>query len=548
LPLYNITIKDHGAIEAPEGSTLLNVANNIAADRYPYVLAIVDQRAQDLSAPIIMDGNVEFVTIAHPEGFRAYQRSVAFLMIVAAKSVLGQKTRVVIEHSINKNLFCEICDADTTNELLQNIEQKMRDIVRRDIPIHKIALSVGEAVKIVEQFGYKDKAALLKYRRVSNVNFYMMDGYYDYFYGPMLPTTGLINNFRLIRRHPRGFVLQMPSPRNAYELAEITPNTKISEVFAESNEWARILSVDTVGALNDLICRGETGDIIRINEALHEKKIAYLADRINDEKKTIVLIAGPSSSGKTTFAQRLCIQLRVNGLKPSVINLDDYFLDRDCSPRDAEGNLDYETIEAIDGQKFNSDLSALLAGDEVEVPQFDFIIGKRAPLGRRIKLSEGDVLVVEGIHGLNEKLTEHIPRDKKFKIFVSALTQLNVDDHNRIPTTDTRLLRRIVRDNRTRGVNAAQSIGRWPSVLRGENMYIFPFQEEADGFFNSALVYEMCVLKQYAEPILFRVEKDEPEYMEARRLIKFLDSFLGVDSELVQTNSILREFIGGSCF
>jgi uridine kinase len=541
-------IKDHGEIDAPEGSTLFNVANNIVADRQPYVLAIVDQRVQDLSAQIEMDGSVEFITIAHPEGFRAYQRSVVFLMIVAAKSLLGPKTRVVIEHSINKNLFCEIRDVDITEKLLRTIERKMREMARRDTPISKNVLSVSEAMKIAEQFGYEDKAALLKYRRVSNVNFYKLDGYYDYFYGPMLPTTGLINNFKLIKRQRHGFVLQMPSPQNAYELAEITPNTKISEVFAESNEWARILNVDTVGALNDLICRGEAGDIIRINEALHEKKIAYLADRIHDEKKTIVLIAGPSSSGKTTFAQRLCIQLRVNGLRPSVISLDDYFLDREYSPRDVEGKLDYETIEAIDIKKFNDDLSALLAGEAVEVPRFDFIVGRRAPQGRIIKLLTGDVLIVEGIHGLNERLTEHIPRDKKFKIFISALTQLNVDDHNRIPTTDTRLLRRIVRDNRARGVNAAQSINRWSSVLRGENTFIFPFQEEADGFFNSALVYEMCVLKQYAEPLLFRVEKDEPEYMEARRLIKFLDTFLGIDSEVVQSNSILREFIGGSCF
>ncbi|MDR1560133.1 MAG: nucleoside kinase [Clostridiales bacterium] len=543
-----INIKDYGELTVPQGVTLLEISRRLGEPERPIILATVNHRLQDLRIPVTGPCDVAFLDISDPNGYRAYQRSASFLMIYAAKTILGKKARIVIEHSINKNYYCELLeDMEVTDELLKRIERVMDATAAADIKIEKLALPVEEAIERAEEFGMHDKVSLLRYRRTSNVNLYKLDWFYDYFYGQMLPSTGYIKSFKLEKRN-KGFILAFPSASNDYQLAEITPSNKLSEVFAESNWWARVLKVDTVGALNDLISNGGGGDIMRVNEALHEKKIAYLADRVHQMKKRIVLIAGPSSSGKTTFAQRLCVQLRVNGLRPSVLNLDDYFVDREFSPRDSEGNYDFESPDAIDIRQINEDLSALLRGELVKIPDFNFLIGKREYKGRALHLSPNDVLVIEGIHGLNEQITEHIPRENKFKIFVSALTQINIDDHNRIPTTDTRLIRRIVRDYRARGADPKRSIGMWPSVLRGENLNVFPFQEEADGFFNSALVYEMSVLKQFAEPLLFHVSKLDPEYTEAQRLIKFLDSFLGVSSEPVANNSILREFIGGGCF
>jgi uridine kinase len=533
----------------PYGTTLLEASKQLEKPERPFLIATADHKLQDLSVPVIGPCDVAFLDITDPNGFRAYQRSAAFLMIYAAKTVLGKKARIVIEHSINKNYYCELLDegVEATDALLERIEQVMAEAAEKDMAIERLAIPVEEALEIAEGLGMYDKVSLLKYRRTSYVNLYRLDWFYDYFYGQMVPSTGYITAFKLERRN-KGFILRFPSAGNNYQLTEAALSNKIFEVFSESNYWARILKVDTVGALNDILSTGGIGNIMRVNEALHEKKIAYLADRIFQERKRIVLIAGPSSSGKTTFAQRLCVQLQANGLRPSTLSLDDYFVDREFSPRDSEGNYDFETPDAIDINQINKDLMALLSGEAVNIPVFNFIIGKREYKGRTLKLSPNDILVIEGIHGLNERISENIPRENKFKIFVSALTQINIDDHNRIPTTDTRLIRRMVRDYRTRGADPAHSIRIWPSVIRGENINIFPFQEEADSFFNSALVYEMCVLKQFAEPLLFSVPRDAPEYTEAQRLVKFLDSFLGVSSEHVANNSILREFIGGGCF
>ncbi|MDR2751664.1 MAG: nucleoside kinase [Clostridiales bacterium] len=532
----------------PAGTTLLQLAQRKASDfARPILLAKVNKRLQDLSTPLGVDCFVEFLDISDPNGYRAYQRSVAFLMVYAAKTVAGKKARVVIEHSINKNYYCELPELEMSDELLENIEKVMTEACDKDIVLEKLSLDLDEAVKIAGEFDLKDKVATMKYRRTSSVNFYKLDWFYDYFYGQMLPSTGYLKSFKLARKS-RGFMLIFPSAANDYELAEMSPNNKISEVFEETNEWARILNVDTVGQLNNMICAGGASSFILVNEALHEKKIAYLADKIHEQRKRIVLIAGPTSSGKTTFAHRLCVQLKVNGLHPTVISLDNYFWERDKTPKDAFGNYDFESLDALDTKLINEDLSLLLDGQSVLMPSFNFSVGKREYRGKPLSLNPGDVLVIEGIHGLNEKVTELIPKEEKFKIFVSALTQLNIDDHNRIPTSDTRLIRRIVRDSRSRGSSAKVTIAMWPSVLRGENQYIFPFQEEADAFFNSALVYEMCVLKQFVEPLLFNIDQSEPEFTEASRLIKFLDSFLGVSSENVANNSLLREFIGGSCF
>ena len=393
-----------------------------------------------------------------------------------------------------------------------------------------------------------DKEALFKYRRTSTVNLYELDGIKNYFYGYMMPNTKEVRLFKLIP-YAHGFILLFPNEQNPVELAHFVPQPKLSHVFKESENWARILDVDIVASLNNLITEGKLPDLIRVSEALHEKKIAQIADSISQHSKVrLVLIAGPSSSGKTTFAQRLCIQLRVNGLKPHVISIDDYFVDRENTPRDEYGEYDFEALEAIDIKLFNEHMARLIAGETVEIPRFNFKTGKREYKGHTITLEEEDVLVIEGIHGLNEKLSYAIPKENKFKVYVSCLTQLNVDYHNRIPTTDTRLIRRMVRDYQYRGLSAEQTLAQWASVRRGENKNIFPFQEEADVMFNTVLLYELAVLKNKAEPLLFGIDRRSPYYSEAKRLLKFLEYFLAAGTEGIPYNSIIREFVGGSCF
>ena len=513
------------------------------------LIAQVNGVLREMHIAVHDDCEIEFLDFTSPHGFRVYQRSAVFLLIYAAKALLGRKVRIVVEHSINKNYYCEILDEDVTitKELLAQIEDKMHETVARALPIEKFALPVDAGMRLSEEFGLYDKVKMLKYRRTSGVNFYRLDWFYDYFYGQMAPNTSCIPRFAL-KQEGKGLLLQFPSPTQPEKMLEAKNLRKISKVFNESNKWAALMQTDTVGALNDLICSGRRGEVIRINEALHEKRLAYVADTIHSHNKRVVLIAGPSSSGKTTFAERLCIQLRVNGLNPHVISLDNYYVNRELTPRDENGEYDFEALESIDIAQFNKDLLALLAGETVHVPHFNFVTGKREYKGRFLTLTEDSPLVIEGIHGLNEKLSALVPKEQKFKIFISAMTQLNLDDHNRIPTTDTRMIRRMVRDSQFRGFDAMRTIELWPSVMRGEEKNIFPFQEDADVIFNSALVYELCVLKQYAEPLLFAIEKGRPEYTEARRLVKFLDCFIGIPAEEVPNNSILREFIGGSCF
>jgi len=546
-----INIIGVGKTTAQKGITLFDLSRQYPnLKQWPILVAKVDNELQELSRKLLFDSTVEFLDLSDPNGYRTYQRSVSFLMVYAAKAVLGKKTRVVIAHSINKNYYCELPGhPEPTPGLLEQIETVMRQAAEANQPIEKHTLPKEAALKLAEEFGLEDKTRLLKYRHNLTVSFYKLDWFYNYFYGEMAPSTGPLNQFKLVKRS-KGFMLQFPDANLGYEFAELPPRGKVSDVFEESSEWARIVNADTVGALNDNLCKMGNGMIIRITEALHEKKIALLADRIVNEHRQVVLIAGPTSSGKTTFAARLSTQLRAAGAVPYVIGLDNYYHDRGSVriPRDEDGNEDYETIKAIDTAQITKDLQALIKGQQVELPSFNFLTGKREYKGRFLKLAQSDVLILEGIHGLNEQISEGVPAQDKFKIFISALTQINIDDHNRIPTTDTRLVRRIVRDFQYRGTTAAETIDRWPSVLRGEAKYIYPYQEEADAFFNSALVYEMCVLKQYAEPLLFDISQDAPQYTEARRLIKFLSSFLCMPSENIPVNSILREFVGGSCF
>lgn len=545
-----VNILGVGEVSAERGTSLFELSEKYAAGRErPALVAKVNNELQELIRPVLYDLTVEFLDITNPQGYRAYQRGIAFLMVYAAKAVLGKKARVVIAHSINKNYYCELPELENgiTDEILAKIEQVMRDAVEKDLPIEKHTMPKELAIRTCEELGLSDKVTLLKYRHNMTYSFYKLDWLYNYFYGEMPPRTGRLNQFKLVRR-TQSFMLQFPDAAQNYEFVELAPENSLTEVFAESNRWTRIMKTDTVGALNDKLCQSGDGEIIRVAEALHEKKIALLADQIMQEHRPIVLIAGPSSSGKTTFASRLGVQLSVNGAIPHIISLDNYYLNRKDCPRDEFGNYDFETIDAIDTAQITKDLKALLEGQRVEIPSFNFYTGRREYKGNFLKLSKADVLILEGIHGLNERVSADVPRSDKFKIFISALTQINIDDHNRISTTDARLMRRMVRDFLFRGSSAAETLDRWPSVLLGEVKYIYPHQHLADAFFNSALVYEMCVIKQYAEPLLFGINLDEPQFTEARRLIKFLSSFLGVPSETIPPNSILREFVGGSCF
>jgi len=515
----------------------------------PIVLAKVNNELQELHKTLVEDCAVEFLDITDQSGFRAYQRGLVMLMIYAVKSVLGRETRVIVGHSINKNYYCEIegYGADIAQHL-EKIKDVMTDAVKNGLKIEKVNIPIEEARAIAKEFSMHDKIAFLKYRRASNVNLYKIDWFYDYFYGPIPPDVSVFRDFELVAQNT-GFILQFPSPGGGEgNLNPIKITNKISYIFAESRNWSRILKVSTVGELNGIIASGGFGNFIRTSEALHEKKIGLIADMVLEGRKKIILIAGPSSSGKTTFAERLSIHLRVNGLKPHIISLDNYFKGREDVVFDEFGKPDYEAFDYMNTELLNADLVKLFYGEKVDMPTFDFHAGQAVYKGNYLRLLPDDVLILEGIHGLNEALTYSIARDDKFKIFISALTQLSIDDHNRIPTTDTRLVRRIIRDYNHRGMSATRTIGMWPSVSRGEVRHIFPYQEEADTIFNSALVYELCILKHYAEPLLFGIEKDDPNYAEARRLIKFLDSFLGMSSEEIPHNSILREFIGGSCF
>jgi uridine kinase len=394
----------------------------------------------------------------------------------------------------------------------------------------------------------EDKVKLFKYRRSSFVNVYCLDGYYDYYYGFMLPRTGYVKSFDLMY-YEKGILLLLPGMETPDKIDYFEPREKLFHTLKNSSGWGEMMGIDSVGDLNDVICEGGMSDMILVQEALLERRIGEIAKTIVDKGNVkFVLIAGPSSSGKTTFSHRLSIQLRTYGKIPHPIALDDYFVNREFTPKDEKGDYDFECLEAIDVKQFNEDMTRLLSGERVELPSFNFKTGQREYRGNFKQLGAEDILVIEGIHGLNPKTTYSLPDESKFKIYISALTNLNIDEHNRIPTTDGRLLRRMVRDARTRGASAKRTIAMWPSVRRGEEKYIFPFQEAADEMFNSVLIYELAVLKQYAEPLLFSIKPEEPEYYEAKRLLKFLEYFQGIDSENVPSNSICREFIGGSCF
>ncbi len=538
--------------EYERGTKLLEISKEYQKNyENDIMLAFVDGKLRELIKPVIKDCKISFLTTKDDVGHKTYIRGISLMMLKAMYQEFGRDNvnRICIEFSLGNALYYEVeGNVKLDQEILDRVKARMNTLVEKDIPFRKFSMNTEEAMDLFAHYGMYDKQKLFKYRRVSRANIYNLDGFEDYYYGYMPASTGVLKYFDLTI-YEDGFIMILPYKNTPTHLNEFVPTPKLYRTLKASNDWGRKMGIDTVGALNDEICRGGASQLILVQEALQEKKIGEIAAQIvSQPDKKFIMIAGPSSSGKTTFSHRLSIQLRTFGLNPHPIAVDDYFCNREDTPRDEFGNYNYECLEAIDTKQFNQDMMNLLAGKKVELPSFNFKTGKREYKGNYKKLGPDDILVIEGIHGLNDKLSYSLPKESKFKIYISALTQLNIDEHNRIPTTDGRLLRRMVRDARTRGTSAKDTIAMWSSVRRGEEKYIFPFQEEADIMFNSVMIYELAVLKQFAEPILFGIPREAEEYIEAKRLLKFLDYFVGISSEDVPNNSILREFIGGSCF
>ncbi len=534
----------------PVGKDLAAVSQELRAEYpHPIIAAKVDNMLAGLDARPGAGSKVELVHLGTEAGIRIYGRSLSCVLIRAARELYPGCT-VRVEHSLSKGVFCEIhCEREFGAAEVSAVEERMRQIVAAAEPIERETLPWAEAMAIYQARGQAEMVGLLRHRTGQPVDFYRCGWMREHFYEILAPDTGMLTTFYL-QPFPPGLILRLPEKENPQVVSTYVPQHQLSGIFLEAERWGKIQEVGDVGSLNDLITAGQGAEMIHVGEALHEKKIAQMADLVSAERERlrVITIAGPSSSGKTTFAQRLSVQMRVNGLRPVAISADDYFLDREHTPRDENGDYDYEAIEAIDLELFNSDLTRLIHGEEVAIPTFNFLQGAREYTGRKLRIRPDQIVIIEGIHGLNERLTAAVPRENKYKIYISALTQINIDGYNRIPTTDARILRRIVRDSQFRGHNAQQTINRWASVRRGEDRYIFPFQEEADTMFNSALIYELAVLKKYAEPLLQAVSQAVPEYAEANRFLHLLSYFVSLEDTEVSPNSILREFIGGGCF
>ena len=539
-------------VEYEQGTTYAEVAKDykekVDGD---IILVTVNSKLCELHKKIENGCKIDFVTTKDSVGNDTYVRGAIFLMLKAFYNVLGREKikKISVEHTLGKAVYCDYEGKEPlSNELLAKVKREMHEIADADLPILKKSIPTSEAIKMFRDLGMHDKEKLFKYRSASSTNYYELDGFKDYFYGYMPASTGILKVFDLML-YADGFLLLLPDVSDPSTVADYDDRPLLFKTQHEANEWGKVMGLETVGDLNEQICNGNIEDLLLVQEALQEKRIGDIAEQIKSRGGVkFVMIAGPSSSGKTTFSHRLSVQLRTLGLKPHPVALDNYFKNREDTPKDENGNYNFECLEAIDVEGFNKDMLALLNGETVQMPSFNFKVGKREYKGNTLKLEEGDILVLEGIHGLNDALSYSLPKESKFKIYISALTQLNIDEHNRIPTTTARLIRRIVRDARTRGTSAQGTIAMWYSVRRGEEENIFPFQEQADCMFNSALVYELAVLKQYVEPLLFGIKEDDPEYLEANKLLKFLKYFLGISSEGIPHNSIVREFVGGSVF
>ena len=543
--------KNNCIYELSEEDTFLKLALENEKRTNLKVFAVkVNNEIKELHKKPEEDGTIEFLDLTYADGFKIHLRGIYFILYIALKE-LNKPDKFSVHHSLGTGIYCELSSGIPTEEYIKEIENKMYEIIEKNIKFEKFSERKYKAIKMFTEDGQRDKALLFKFRVKSSVNYYKANGYFNYFYGYMPPSTGYMNNFKLLKVH-EGFVILAANPKSPDKVPEYKHFNKLSSTFNEYKSWLKILEIKTVGELNQKISQVKESvkEIIQISEALQEKKYANIADEIVKNKNTkIILIAGPSSSGKTTSAKRISLQLKVHGIKPAQISLDDYFVPRERTPRDENGDYDFESIHALDLDLFNTNLKNLIEGKEVEIPKFDFVTGKPLWTGKKLKIEENQPIIIEGIHGLNEELTSSIPRELKFKIYVSALTQMNLDEVNRIPTTDTRMIRRIVRDFNFRGHGALATLKMWPSVRRGEDKNIFPFQEDADVMFNSHLAYELCILKLFAEPLLINIDNSVPEHSEAKRILKFLDYFLPItELEEIPKKSVIREFIGRSTF
>ncbi len=537
----------------PEGCSLLDIYNGFNLSMpYGPVSAKVNNKVESLDFRVYYNKDVEFLDITSPSGMRTYVRSLFFILVKAVEELYPQGS-ISLEHPISKGYFCKLhIDRTIGLDDVQRIKQKMQEIIAADIPYVRTESHTDEVVRLFEERGMEDKARLLDTYGQLYSYYYRLGDTVDCYYSSLVPSTGYIRLFDIVKYYD-GLLLRIPNRTNPTKLEEVVKQEKMLEVFQEYHRWNQILGISTVGDLNVACNEGHATDLINVSEALQEKKIAQIADEIthrNQDGKRVklVLISGPSSSGKTTFSKRLSIQLMTNGLKPYPISLDDYFVNREDTPLDENGKHDFESLHAVDLPFFEKQLTALLHEEEVELPRYNFTTGKREMSGKKLRIDEHMILVIEGIHALNPALTSHIPAENKYKIYVSALTTILLDNHNYIPTTDNRLLRRIIRDYKYRNYSAEETIARWPSVRAGEEKWIFPYQENADAMFNSALLFELAVLKDYVEPVLRKVPNRCPEYSEAYRLLRFLNYFVSVQDKELPPTSLLREFLGGSSF
>lgn len=533
-------------IDVENGTKIIDILGD-EVKKVGAIAARFNNEVKSLNYKLKENGNLSLIDISNKDGIRIYRKGLLFI-IGKAISELYPNAKIMVNYQLSNSLLCEITNMEITDKMIENINKKVADIVEKNLPIEKKSMSKKEAEEFYKNSETINGKLQLELHTKKQVSLYWCEDYFDYYYGILPISTGVMNLYEIIK-YEKGFLIRYPSRKEINKLPEFKENRKLMATLDEYDVLHTVLNVPTVKKLNEVIRQGKIKDYILLDEALHEKKIANIADDIlKNNKIKMILIAGPSSSGKTTFAQRLGIQLRLNGLKPVTISVDNYFVERPQNPIDENGNYNFECLEAIDVKLLNEHLLRLLNGEEVEIPTFDFEVGTKRYNGNTLKLADDEVLVIEGIHCLNDKLTPLIPKEQKYKIYISCLTVLNIDEHNRISTTDTRLIRRMVRDSQFRGYKALHTLQMWDSVVEGEEKNIFPFQEEADSMFNSSLIYELAVLKDYAIPLLEEIDNSNPEYSEAKRLYRMLGYFESIPADYLPNNSLLREFVGGSIF
>lgn len=549
--MININYKDLETKEYMVGTTLLEISKDFQKNfNYPILIGRIDNNVTELNEPINRSGKVEFFDRSSGLGNGIYGRTAQFMLIVACKRLLGEKTEVKINYSIDKGFYCEVLNNDIDKSTVKKLEQTMHELVKEDLIINKVSVPRFDAIKYFKKKNQIDKVKVLKYISNTYINLYRIDDIYDYFYGELAYSTSQIDDFKLTYIKDNGFVLSYPDTYNPECTLDYVHHKMLFDTFYNYAKYGKKMHIENASDLNEIVSIGKYNELIRVSETYYNNQLGNVADKIVESKENVklILIAGPSSSGKTTTANKLSITLQSKGIKTHSISIDDYFYDRDKTPLLENGEPDTESLNCVDVTLFNKHLSKLLDGERVELPEYNFVLGKREYKGKNLKLDKEDMIIIEGLHGLNEDLTSSIERNRKFKIYISPLTQLNIDNHNRIHTSDTRKLRRIVRDNKYRSYSASDTLNMWKTIREGEEKYIFPFQDDADMMINSALIYELGILKTYAEPLLFSVKEDDPMYSEALRLINFLRNFLPIPSEDIPKDSVLREFIGGSCF